>query len=77
MDIDKILVELRQERGQLEEAILSLERLAAGGQKRRGRPPAWLTRVIASEPTPKRRGRPIGSRNKKSGAASSAASSVS
>ncbi len=41
MDITKILEELRQEHSQLEEAILSLERLAAGG-KRRGRPPAWL-----------------------------------
>jgi len=71
VDIGKILVELRQEREQLEEAILSLERLAAGGQKRRGRPPAWLNRVIASEPTPKRRGRPVGSKNKKSPAASS------
>jgi hypothetical protein len=44
MDITKILDELRQEREQLDEAILSLERLAAGG-RRRGRPPAWIAAV--------------------------------
>ncbi len=44
MDITKILEELRQERDQLDEAILSLERLAAGG-RRRGRPPAWIAAV--------------------------------
>lgn len=58
MDITKILTELRQEREQLEEAIISLERLARGRGKRRGRPPAWLAQ-------PKRRGRPPGSKNKK------------
>ena len=58
MDVSKILVELRQERTQIEEAILSLERLARGRGKRRGRPPAWL-----AEP-PKKRGRPPGSKNK-------------
>jgi hypothetical protein len=44
LDITKILEDLRQERDQLEEAILSLERLAAGG-RRRGRPPAWIAAV--------------------------------
>jgi hypothetical protein len=57
MDVSKILTELRQERDQLEEAILSLERLALGRGRRRGRPPAWMT--IA-----KKRGRPPGSKNK-------------
>jgi len=42
MDVTKILDELRQEREQLEEAILSLERLASGQGRRRGRPPAWM-----------------------------------
>lgn len=72
MDVTRILAELRAERAQLEEAILSLERLARGRGKRRGRPPAWL----ANEPSegapgtssaaeaPKRRGRPPGSKNK-------------
>jgi hypothetical protein len=59
MDVSKILVELRQERTQIEEAILSLERLARGRGRRRGRPPAWL----AAE-QPRKRGRPPGSKNK-------------
>ena len=42
MDVDKMLAELRVEREQLEEAILTLERLARGRGRRRGRPPAWL-----------------------------------
>jgi len=59
MDVSKILTELKAERQQIEEAILSLERLARGRGKRRGRPPSWL-----SEVTVKRRGRPPGSKNK-------------
>jgi hypothetical protein len=59
MDVGKILIELREERQQIEEAILSLERLARGRGRRRGRPPAWM-----SEMTTKRRGRPPGSKNK-------------
>jgi hypothetical protein len=60
MDVTKILADLRQERIQIEEAILSLERLARGRGRRRGRPPAWLAEA------PKRRGRPPGSKNKTS-----------
>ena len=56
MDVAKILNELRQEREQLEEAILSLERLGRGRGKRRGRPPAWMS-------VAKKRGRPPGSKN--------------
>jgi len=62
MDIQAILTELRQEREQIEEAIMSLERLARGQGKRRGRPPKWMTDAAAS--APKRRGRPPGSKNK-------------
>ena len=57
MDVAKILADLRQERDQLEEAILSLERLATGRGRRRGRPPAWMSEA-------KKRGRPLGSKNK-------------
>jgi DNA invertase Pin-like site-specific DNA recombinase len=57
MDVAKILNELKQEREHLEEAIQSLERLARGRGRRRGRPPAWMTEE-------KRRGRPPGSKNK-------------
>ena len=64
MDVTKILSELREERQQIEEAIVSLERLARGRGRRRGRPPAWM-----SELTVKRRGRPPGSKNKTSVAA--------
>ena len=42
MDINKMLAELRDERQQIEEAIITLERLAQGRGKRRGRPPSWL-----------------------------------
>jgi hypothetical protein len=59
MDVTKILAELKEERVQIEEAILSLERLARGRGRRRGRPPLWM-----SEDGPKRRGRPPGSKNK-------------
>ncbi|MDR3717719.1 MAG: hypothetical protein P4K98_02885 [Bryobacteraceae bacterium] len=43
MDIMKMLDDLRQEREAIEEAILTLERLANGQGRRRGRPPAWMT----------------------------------
>ncbi len=45
-----MLAELRQEREQIEEAIMSLERLARGRGKRRGRPPAWMTEVKRRRP---------------------------
>jgi hypothetical protein len=59
MDVSKILSELKEERQQIEEAILSLERLARGRGRRRGRPPSWMSEITA-----KRRGRPPGSKNK-------------
>ena len=57
MDVSKILTELRHERAQIDEAILSLERLLHGRSQRRGRPPAWLNEVTGAVPA-KRRGRP-------------------
>ena len=59
MDVTKILAELKEERVQIEEAIVSLERLARGRGRRRGRPPAWMAEI-----TGKRRGRPPGSKNR-------------
>ena len=41
-----MIAELRGQRDQLDEALLVLTRLAAGGTKRRGRPPKWLTRAV-------------------------------
>ena len=59
-----MLTELRQEREQVEEAILTLERLARGAGKRRGRPPMWLAEIRDSAQQPERRGRPRGSKNR-------------
>lgn len=69
MDINKMLAELRQEREQIEEAIMTLERLARGRGRRRGRPPAWMTEI-------KRRGRPPGSKNKPKPEAKAAGSKI-
>jgi hypothetical protein len=63
MDVNKMLADLRQEREQIEEAIVTLERLALGRGRRRGRPPAWMSQLEM----PKRRGRPPGSKNKTAG----------
>ncbi len=60
MDVNKMLADLRQEREHIEQAILTLERLAMGQGRHRGRPPAWMSKIVQ----PKRRGRPPGSRNK-------------
>ena len=76
LDIDKMLAELRVEREQIEEAILTLERLARGRGRRRGRPPSWLKDATAAvadldesqqnngstHTEPRRRGRPPGSK---------------
>ena len=52
-----MVADLREELEQLNEVILNLERLAMSRERRRGRPPAGLT--IA-----RKRGRPLGSKNK-------------
>jgi hypothetical protein len=58
MDVNKILTDLRL-RDQLSEAIFAIERLGASGQRRRGRPSAWLTALKNGEgEAPKRRVRP-------------------
>jgi len=57
MNLTKMIAELRTEREHIDDAILVLERLAAGQGRRRGRPPKWMAQV-------KRRGRPPGSKNK-------------
>lgn len=67
-----MLADLHREREQIDEAILTLERLALGRGKRRGRPPAWLREAAAAgnansseanegaSGESKRRGRPPG-----------------
>ncbi len=57
MDLNKMLAELKLERQRLEDAMLTLEQLARGRGRRRGRPPAWMSQI-------KRRGRPPGSKNR-------------
>ena len=64
MDVNKMLEELRQERDQIDRAIYTLEQLARGQVRRRGRPPAWMSRIEGEEPV-KRRGRPPGRKSKK------------
>jgi hypothetical protein len=59
MDVLRIIAQLRQEREQISEVILSLERLASSSERGPGRPPVW-----PSEITKRRRGRPPGSKNK-------------
>lgn len=49
MDVNKMLQDLKEEREQIDEAILTLERLARGRGKRRGRPPAWLAEMRKAE----------------------------
>ena len=65
MDVAKMLAELREEREQIEEAILTLERLAQGQGKRRGRPPAWLAEARkreAKKPVTPKTGKAAGGR---------------
>ncbi|MGD0580448.1 MAG: hypothetical protein ABSC08_16160 [Bryobacteraceae bacterium] len=49
MDVVRMLDELKREREAIEEAILTLERLAKGQVKRRGRPPAWMSELNKKE----------------------------
>ncbi len=76
MDVAKILAELKAERAQIEEAILSLERLALGRKRGPGRPRSVASMTGSGNPSGgappaaaqvgvvKRRGRPPGSKNK-------------
>jgi hypothetical protein len=57
MDVTKMLAELRQEREAIEEAILTLERLAQGRGKRRGRPPAWMASLKPTKERPAVKGK--------------------
>jgi hypothetical protein len=72
MDVSKILAELKAERKQIEEAILSLEHLARARGRGRGRPPNWMAEITPA----KRRGRPPGSKNKVRAAAPTGVAAV-
>ena len=60
MDVTKILEELRKEREQIEEAILTLERLVENRGRRRGRPPSWLSEARRRGKVPTPAGAPNG-----------------
>jgi hypothetical protein len=63
MDLIKLIADLRVELKQVEQTIQTLEAMAGGDGKRRGRPPKWLTEarqreaetVPAAEPKPTRK----------------------
>ena len=51
MDFAKALAELRDQRDAIDQAILSLERLAKDSPRRRGRPPGRTTGRAKKRPT--------------------------
>ena len=57
MDVKRMVADLREELEHINEVILNLERLAMSRERRRGRPPAGLALA-------RKRGRPLGSKNK-------------
>jgi hypothetical protein len=54
MDYLKLIAELRSELEQIDQAILTLEHVAAGSGRRRGRPPKWLAAAKAKEAPPEK-----------------------
>jgi hypothetical protein len=50
MDVLSILAQLREELAQPNEAIMAIERLAAGEARKRGRPAKWLVEARAANP---------------------------
>jgi len=46
MDLSKVLAELREQRANIDQAILSLERLASSRPRGRGRPPGRRSAVL-------------------------------
>jgi hypothetical protein len=45
MDLQRMLTELREEQKQIDQAIVVLQKLAAGQARRRGRPPKWMAEI--------------------------------
>lgn len=72
MDLSKIIAELREQKLALEQTMIMLERLARGQGKRRGRPPAFLSKLSqAGQAGPARRKRrPFSAATRKKMAAS-------
>jgi len=72
MNFGKILAELRQEKEAIEQAIVSIEKLA--GAHRRGRPPGSDNEDDAAPP--RKRGRPKGSKNRPTAPATTVTNAV-
>ena len=62
MDVHKIISQLHEERARLTDAIVSLEHVARGRGRRRGRPPAWMKE--AASPPKSRRSQRMKARSK-------------
>jgi hypothetical protein len=75
MDFGKILAELRQEKAAIEQAILSIEKLAGAHRRDRIGESHAPGEGQAEEPV-RKRGRPKGSKNRTSTPAASAVSGV-
>jgi hypothetical protein len=65
MDILKIITELHAERAAIDEALVTLQRLAHGRGNRRGRPPAWMALVRASASNSEKRTRSLSTETRK------------
>jgi hypothetical protein len=65
MDILKIIAELHSERAAIDEALVTLQRLARGRGNRRGRPPAWMALVRAAAPHAEKRTRTLSAETRK------------
>lgn len=68
MDLIKIISELRKERAAVEDALVYLEQLARTQGKRRGRPPAYLSKRGMTDIAPAKR-KPMSEATKKKMAA--------
>ena len=70
MDLHKMLLELRAEQQQVDEAILVLQRIEAGRPgKRRGRKPKWITEAASPAAATKRKVRTFTAAQRKAASA--------
>jgi hypothetical protein len=70
MNLDEMIKSLKSDKEALDAAILVLERLAYSGQRRRGRPPAWLQvsqlmEEVPAKPAKKRARKPFSEETKR------------
>lgn len=58
MDLTKIINDLRMDIETQQQALKALMSIQAGGGKRRGRPPKWMSKPMEVATVGKKRGRP-------------------